>query len=58
MVKKWHWHSLSQNNSAVPFGAVALQIHAHLSLSNTFICRTNWRSLGTFGYRWASYGNL
>lgn len=33
------------------FGAVALQLHAHLSLSNTFICKTNWRSLGTFGYR-------
>jgi len=33
------------------FGDVVLQPHAHLSVSNTFICRTNWRNLGTFGYR-------
>ena len=40
------------------FGAVALQHHTHLSLSNTFTCRTNWRSLVTFGNRWASHRYL
>jgi hypothetical protein len=40
------------------FGAVTLQLHANLSISDTFICRTNSESLGTFGYRWVPYRHI